>query len=572
MSKADYEKLQKQIEDMELDHSLSDYHAFIYWFIETAFGYPGSRILNSICDGTHDKGIDAVIIDPIELKVVIVQSKYERAGGRVQISDNDIKLTAAIKNYFDSRSSLEAAIIRGNEVAKRLMREAFDAIRRKKHALELLFISTHRIAPHLDALIHRTLGFAEDEFRVYHYDRIMQLYYDKMRDFTPGLGVYNLPFVDSDKSIIKTSPHKSWVITISAEEICSLVNKHEDNLFRKNVRNFLGKSRTNKKILETLEIDPTNFWYYNNGITVLCDRANIVMEEGYVRLENPQIVNGCQTVKSIQQFGGELQGEVMVRIVESTDHKFINYLTLYQNSSNPVRNRDLKSNDPVQVRLKHEFSRQGYYYEIKRGEEYERMARRYPYLKSEFKGKVISNELVAKLLATVALGPSIGLSFGSDRFFGDYYDEIFPSDLSTFNCLAPFYIYEDIRDTYTGKTKKFYIFEKDWVFKNRALHYVLAFIYRSMRGHGNWERDFVTFHDRSAYDEYQRFYKKLSRNIDRYFKCVYKAWDRTQIEYYNTYLQNSRTMRRILTKCKTEISNLNDGTEKIFLDLAGQYS
>ena len=561
MYKKDYERLQKQIEDIELDHDLPDYHAFIFWFIETAFGYPDKKILNSICDGTHDKGIDAVIIDHVEFKVIIIQSKYERAGGKVQISDREIKLLAASKNYFNSRTSLEAAISNGNQVTKRLMREAFDLIRKKKYALELIFISTHRDTPHLDALIHNTLGFAEGEFRVYHYNRIMQLYFDRIRDFTPSLGVYNLPFVDSDKSIIKISPHKSWVITVSAEEIRSMVSKYEDSLFRKNVRNFLGKSRTNRKILETLNKDPTNFWYYNNGITILCDQANIVMEKGYVRLENPQIVNGCQTVMSIQQYAGELKGEVMVRIVESTEHDFINYITLYQNSSNPVRNRDLKSNDPVQIRLKHEFQRQEYYYEIKRGEEYGKMAKKYPALKSQFKGKVLNNELIAKLLAALKLGPSIALSSGSEKFFGDYYDQIFTSSLSTFKCLAPFYLYNIIRETYSGNTKRFYVFDKDWIFKRRAIYYVLVFICQSMRRYRNWERDFVAFYNRSSIEENNRFFKEIKGQINKYYVYIYKTWDRKQIEYYNTFLQNSKTKKNILTKFKKEIDDLNKKTE-----------
>ncbi|GAG63198.1 unnamed protein product, partial [marine sediment metagenome] len=115
--------------------------------------------------------------------------------------------------------------------------------------------------------------------------------------------------------------YKSWVLTISVEEIRSLVNKYEDKLFRKNVRNFLGKSRTNKKIIETLDKDPAHFWYYNNGITILCDKANIVMEKGYVRLENPQIVNGCQTVKSIQKYDGEV---VNSKLALSESQCFIN--------------------------------------------------------------------------------------------------------------------------------------------------------------------------------------------------------------------------------------------------------
>jgi hypothetical protein len=566
MPNKDYENLQKQIERIELDNNLADYHAFIFWFIETAFGYPKEKILNSICDGTHDKGIDAVVIDPIELKVTVIQSKYERAGGQVQIKDSEIKLLASVRNYFESRSSLGPAINRGNQVTKRLMNEAFDAIRKKGYSLELIFISTHRNAPHLDDLIHNTLGFAENEFRVYHYGRIMQLHYDKLRDFTPSLGTYNLPFVRPDRSIIKTSGQKSWVLTVPIEEINSLVSKYGDRLFRKNVRNFLGRSRTNKKIIDTLEKDPKNFWYYNNGITILCDKANIVMEKGYVRLENPQVVNGCQTVMSIKNFDGELEGGVMVRVIESTSHEFINFLTLYQNSSNPVRNRDLKSNDPVQIRLKHEFRRQGYYYEIKRGEEYHTMTKKYPALKTEFSGDdVIDNELIAKLLAVLKISPATALSSGSDKFFGDYYDQIFPSDLSTFNCLAPQILYWIIRDTYVGSGKKFYSFDKDWVFKNRALFYVLDFVYQSMGKQGKWEKDLVSFYENSPDNEYDKFSRKIGKIIAQYFEYIYKTWD--GVEYYNAYLQSSKTTQNILTKYGTEIKDLSGKTRKIFQEV-----
>ncbi len=562
MSAENFKNIQKEIEDIQLENNQKDYHAFIFWFIDTAFGYPKEQILNSICDGTHDKGIDSVLIDPIELKVIIIQSKYERAGGQVQINENEIKLLSTVKSYFDSRSSLSGAISKGNQATKRLMNEAFDAIRKKNYSLELIFISTHRYAPQLDDLIYNTFGFAENEFRVFHYERIIQLYNDKMRDFTPSLGVYNLPFVDSNKTIIRPTPHKSWVLTVTIEEIRSFVNKYGDDLFRKNVRLFLGKNRTNKKIIETLDKDPTNFWYYNNGITILCDKANIVMENGYIRLENPQIVNGCQTCMSVKDFDGDLKSEILVRIVESTDHEFINFLTLYQNSSNPVRNRDLKSNDPVQVRLKHEFKRQGHYFEIKRGEEYDKMAKKYPAIKSELNGYIVNNELIAKLLVAIKISPAVALSSGSDKFFGDYYDRIFTSNLSTFNCLAPFYLYDTIRDTYVGNTKEFHEFDKDWVFKNRAIYYVLDFIYQSMIKIEKGEKNFVSFYENSNEDEYQKFLKRLGKIINKYFDYIYKTWDK--IEYYNTYLQNSKTKKNILIQFEMKINELDEETKNIF--------
>lgn len=563
LSNEDFKNIQKEIENIELNNNLKDYHAFIFWFIDTAFEFPHEKILNSICDGTHDKGVDAVLIDPIELKVTIIQSKYEHAGGKVQINENEIKLFATVKNYFDSRNSLKSAIEKGNQVTKRLMNEAFEAIRKQKYSLELIFISTHKSAPHLENLIYDTFGYGKNEFRIYHHERIIQLFNDKMRDFTPSLGVYNLPFVDSNKFIIRTNPNKSWVLTIKIEEIRSLVNKYEDDLFRKNVRLFLGKNITNKKIIGTLDKDPDNFWYFNNGISILCDNANIVMEKGYIRLENPQIVNGCQTCMSIKDFDGDLNGEILVRIIESTNHDFINFLTLYQNSSNPVNNRDLKSNDPVQVRLKHEFRKQGYYLEIKRGEEYEKMSKKYPAIKSEFNGNVIKNGDVAKLLAAIKISPAFALSSGNEKFFGDYYDKIFTPNLSTFNCLAPYYLFKIIRDTYAGDTKEFYDFEKDWVFKNRALYYVLDFIHKSMMKVGQCEREFIELYNNS--NKNKRLLSEIDKIINKYYVYIYKTWDET--EYYNTFLQNSKTKKNILIKYETQINKLDERTEKIFTDV-----
>jgi len=563
MSNEDFKNIQKEIENIELNNNLKDYHAFIFWFIDTAFEFPQEKILNSICDGTHDKGVDAVLIDPIELKVTIIQSKYEHAGRKVQINENEIKLFATVKNYFDSRNSLKSAIEKGNQVTKRLMNEAFEAIRKKKYSLELIFISTHKSAPHLENLIYDTFGYGENEFRIYHYERIIQLFNDKMRDFTPSLGVYNLPFVDSNKLIIRTNPNKSWVLTIKIEEIRSLVNKYEDDLFRKNVRLFLGKNITNKKIIGTLDKDPANFWYFNNGISILCDNANIVMEKGYIRLENPQIVNGCQTCMSIKDFDGDLNGEILVRIIESTNHDFINFLTLYQNSSNPVNNRDLKSNDPVQVRLKHEFRKQGYYLEIKRGEEYEKMSKKYPAIKSEFNGNVLKNGDVAKLLAAIKISPAFALSSGNEKFFGDYYDKIFTPNLSTFNCLAPYYLFKIIRDTYAGDTKEFYDFDKDWVFKNRALYYVLDFIHKSMMKVGQCEREFIEFYNNS--NKNKRLLNEIDKIINKYYEYIYKTWDET--EYYNTFLQNSKTKKNIIIKYETQINKLDERTNNIFTEM-----
>ena len=396
--KNDFDIFLEQIQSIQDDTGLLDYHSFVFWFIDTVFGLEKKEALNCICDGTHDKCIDAIIIDDRERHVVIVQSKFEHSCGQVQIQEGEIKEFAAVKDYLKSRKALEAGTPNANPATKRLLDCAFDLIHNKHYTWELAFVTTHKQAPTLESLVHQTLGFTANQFSIYDYNRIIQLLKDRLRDFTPLIAPYSLPYNDKDKAIVRTTPNHSWVLSVPIDEIKLMVNKHQDMLFRKNVRNFLGRSTTNKAIQDTLAKEQNNFWYYNNGITILCDEGFLNVEDHYIRLTNPQIVNGCQTARSIEKYRGEVNGDALVRVIESKSHAFINSITLYQNSSNPVKMRDFKSNDPVQVRLKHELARRGYYYEIKRGEEYETIKTKYRGIVNDYQNTenygTINNEII----------------------------------------------------------------------------------------------------------------------------------------------------------------------------------
>jgi len=565
MPSNEYSELLEQIETICDENNLKDYHAFTYWFIETSFDFEKQRILNSICDGTHDKGIDSILIDDIEKKVRIIQSKFEHEGEKVQIKDSEVKLLAAVKGYFKSRKAFASAITKANPVVTRLVNDAFDAVHNKNYSLELIFVTTHKNAPQLEELIYETLGFKHEEFLVFHYGRIIELFSSRMRDFTPPLGPYHLPYRDADNTLVRTTQNKSWVLTVPLDEIRGMVNKFKDNLFRRNVRNFLGSNRCNKGIQQTLREDPNNFWYYNNGITMLCDEATLNVENKYVRLVNPQIINGCQTARSIEKFQGELDGDVLVRVIEGKDHNFVSAITLCQNTSNPVKKRDLKSNDPIQVRLKRELKMSGWYYEIKRGEEFSKMARKYPAMKQQYESGVVDNEDVAKVLATTKLGPSTAVARGSEDFFDEFYNTLFTPETSTINCLAPMRIYWLMKNTYYA-SKKYHHFKKAFVFKNPAGYYVLRFIYDSLGKPKSWEKKFVSFVKDSDQTKWNRFFNSMKKIISKYFDIIYKAWRISGQPDHRSYLQNSRTIKEIRKKHDRELQSLRNQVRKVFGD------
>ena len=76
-------------------------------------------------------------------------------------------------------------------------------------------------------------------------------------------------------------------------------------LFARNVRGYLGKdTKVNIDLECTLDNEPEFFWYFNNGITIICDKAKLRESKGekFLDVWNPQIINGQQTVRSIARF------------------------------------------------------------------------------------------------------------------------------------------------------------------------------------------------------------------------------------------------------------------------------
>ena len=87
----------------------------------------------------------------------------------------------------------------------------------------------------------------------------------------------------------------------------------------RNVRGFLGDTQIDRNMKKTLDNEPEFFWYYNNGITIVCDAAEQVSRGGIkvLRLVNPQIINGptddAHTLLKCASKGG--RATVLVRVI-----------------------------------------------------------------------------------------------------------------------------------------------------------------------------------------------------------------------------------------------------------------
>ena len=161
-----------------------------------------------------------------------------------------------------------------------------------------------------------------------------------------------------------------------------------DQLYEKNVRQFLGNRRKiNKGIATTLAETPEKFGLYNNGITIVVSGYSTLRPEHTVTINDPYVVNGCQTTRTIWQvLDGKLnaggtghdaasedwkeraaRGGVVTKIVRSDELELVN-ITRYTNSQNAIRERDfIALNTGFQTWAAQMAEEYGIFLEIQRG-------------------------------------------------------------------------------------------------------------------------------------------------------------------------------------------------------------
>jgi len=251
-----------------------------------------------------------------------------------------------------------------------------------------------------------------------------------------GLLQATKPVVDtlqlSGKFIVENFNYKRVLVgRMAVSQLSALFQRHGDRLLERNIRRYLGLTgnRVNEGVADTLrdgEQRP-NFYFYNNGITIICTqfRHNALRQEDTsVQIEGLQIVNGGQTSKTVQQVVQEMgpevgEAQVLVRIYElaQDDTNIVQSITYATNSQNPVDLRDLKSNDPRQIRLSQALAELGYSYRRQRSDQVA-------------SGREITSVNVAESVLAVWKRRPHQARFNVTEHFGKLYEIIFTENLN----------------------------------------------------------------------------------------------------------------------------------------------
>ncbi|GAA0516711.1 hypothetical protein Ade02nite_25100 [Paractinoplanes deccanensis] len=176
-------------------------------------------------------------------------------------------------------------------------------------------------------------------------------------------------------------PYKALYGTVTVPDIASLYSKYRRGLFARNIRGSLDATDVNVKIRNTLLTEAQHFWYFSNGITMLCQSIKpagkaVLGGVGDFQLSGVSVVNGAQTVSAIHKAyeadpSAAERGRVLVRLISLEDCPpgFGDKVTTNTNTQNPVEERDFKSLDKAQIFLRDCFATAlSLSYVVKRGE------------------------------------------------------------------------------------------------------------------------------------------------------------------------------------------------------------
>lgn len=199
------------------------------------------------------------------------------------------------------------------------------------------------------------------------------------RNIASGLGSpdYELVF---DRWVTMSDYRSEIMGIVAGDQLASMIDSFSERLFDKNIRAVLRSTATNDKLDETIRTSPSDFWYYNNGITIVANaitssRTNPRSADESFSLKGLSVVNGAQTCGALGRAfrdGVSLDDvRVTVRVIstEGQSEDFEKHVTRYTNTQNQITNREFVSLDPYQQELSEILLAEGIQYQFRTGQE-----------------------------------------------------------------------------------------------------------------------------------------------------------------------------------------------------------
>lgn len=412
----------------------NDGQRFLAWYLRRVLLRNEYAARDDITDGKDDKQIDAVVVDDVEQRILVIQGKFITAG-RVDAEPLREVLSAWLR--LQDLGSLQ------KDCNERL-KAKLEAIRR---ALE----DDYRVEFELVTTGDLTDAARDD----------LKAFTDKIEDigeFSAHLSLIDtetleLRLAEADAQDVPSVNHEvrldpakilttqiagtqTVIAALPLSECLKMPGITDGRLFRRNVRQSLGaNNKVNRGLRATLGSEKVNdFFFYHNGITAICNSMTLSPDRTSLTLKGLSVVNGCQSLSTIYTASERVrsreakEAHVLFRFYEIPDRGFGDRISINTNQQSAVKPRDLRSNDKIMIGLKRAFETRyphGYFI-TKRGEE--RPA-------DKDANQTVDAAMLAKMImAWHCQRPNI--SYNEKRLFDEHYRTLFRTGYDPENILA----------------------------------------------------------------------------------------------------------------------------------------
>ena len=365
--------------------------ALNFWILDKLYSVEEEIIEENIID-YNDKGIDCYVWHEDQRDLYLIQNKCYSDGSTLSLD--------YVQNDFLVRAigALENGTYKRNPELQKIF---------SKYCSESDFSVHFRLYVTNDTTITSEITKAINEFNLKHdhYDAkayglsdIEKEYYgepiSEKKNFKFDIITINkgttLNINPQDYKI--NQPINAKYIFTPIENLYEMLKKAKSEkypIFDSNIREYLGATgAVNKGIVRTLNnpSDRKNFFFYNNGVTIIVKKVDAINSQGkapFIRIYNPQIVNGCQTVSTIYEtLSGYPESSiktefadtyVMLKVLEITDDsedmkKLNDLIVTYNNSQNSINQKTFAACASEFLRIQREFERKGFLVCIKQSD------------------------------------------------------------------------------------------------------------------------------------------------------------------------------------------------------------
>ena len=332
--------------------------ALLAFALECLAGTTAADGTAAIVDGGGDNGIDAIHVG-LDRRVWLLQSKYkDAASGEPDLGEVN-KVCTGVRDLLCGRWERFNDAVRAKRAAVTaalddpacqvqvvLVHTGGAMSDDRRHLLGDLERALNAGQPHGDYLRTSVLGL-----EALHDLHLELLAREPIREVAElhGYGFLN-------------EPYRAVYGRVSARQLADWQRRHGVALVERNLRKYKGSTDVNDGLAQTLREQASHFFYFNNGVTLLCESFVQIgprqesRDTGRFELRGVSIINGAQTVGAMAREPDShyvtCPSEVLVTIVSlgRAPLGFGEQVTLNRNRQNAVDIRDFAALDGRQQR------------------------------------------------------------------------------------------------------------------------------------------------------------------------------------------------------------------------------